>query len=156
MATLVASMSDRVDGQTATLDKLIKTAAETRSAAFHAKERMDMAPVTKALSEAMDRNIGPLARELRGLQQNIERDRTAAKNDLDGFVRSTSDVIEQRRRQIKGLKTRTWIPFITLFVLVLVLVTAAITSSAMAHASGEMMCWMADGFWYNPTRVCGL
>ena len=61
LGTLVASMSDRVDGQGATLDKLARTAAETRAAAFHAKAQMDMAPVAAALSESMDRNIGPLA-----------------------------------------------------------------------------------------------
>ena len=44
LGTLVASMSDRLEGQGAILDKLTKTAAETRAAAFHAKSQMDMKP----------------------------------------------------------------------------------------------------------------
>lgn len=156
MSTLVASMSGRVDDQTATLDKLIKTAAETRAAAFHAKAQMDMAPVATALSESMDRNIGPLANQLRGLQRDIEADRTKTKTAFDDFLRSTSDVLEQRRRQMAGLKARNWIPLTALCALVLVLATAAITPWAMAQISGELLCNIARGYWMLSVRGCVL
>lgn len=62
LGILVASMSDRIDGQAATLDKLTKTAAETRTAAFHAKAQMDMKPVADAIAQALEKTITPLSR----------------------------------------------------------------------------------------------
>ena len=148
MGTLVASMSDRVDGQATTLDRLMKTAAETRAAAFHAKAQMDMAPVAKALSESMDRNIGPLANQLSGLQRDIATDRAKTKAAFDDLFRSTSDVLEQRRRQVAGLKASNWIPLMACLALVLVLATAAFTPWLVGKLSSELLCSMAGGAWY--------
>ena len=156
LGTLVASMSDRLDGQVAILDKLTKTAAETRTAAFHAKSQMDMRPVAEAIAEVMGRDVRPIADRLRKLQQEIEADRAKTRAAFDDFLHGTSDVLEQRRRQIEGLRTRNWIPITASLVLLTALVTAAATPWVVGNLSGELLCLMADGSWQGGTARCGL
>lgn len=155
LGTVVASLSDRVDGQTATLDKLTKTAAETRAAAFHAKSQMDMKPVADAISQTLEKTITPLSRELIGLKQDIHADRKKAAADIDSLLHRTSDVLEQRRRQIEGLQTRSWIPLLAIGAVLLVLGTAVAAPWVMGQVSGRLLCWLADGFWLDSVQNCG-
>lgn len=156
LGTLVASMSDRLEGQVAILDKLTKTAAETRAAAFHAKSQMDMRPVAEAITNAMGKDVGPIASHLRQLQREIEADRAKTQDAFDDFLRSTSDVIEQRRRQIEGLRTRNWIPITASLVLVTAIATAAATPWAVAQVDGWVLCFAAGGYWFEGLRQCML
>ena len=156
LATVVASMSDRLEGQGRILDKLTKTAAETRAAAFHAKSQMDMKPVAEAITNAMGKDVGPIASHLRQLQREIEADRAKTQDAFDSFLRSTSDVIEQRRRQIEGLRTRNWIPITACCVLVTAIATVAATPWLVGQLSGQLLCLMADGLWQPGSARCGL
>ena len=154
LGTLVASMSDRVDGQAATLDKLIKTAAETRAAAFHAKAQMDMKPVAEAIAVTLEKTITPMGRDLAVLRQDIQADRKAIKADIDSLLFRTNAAIAARDRQIAGLQARTWIPFITLGTFVLVVVTAILAPWALAKVDGGLLCWAANGTWYMSSGTC--
>ena len=136
------------------LDKLTKTAAETRAAAFHTKSQMDMRPVADAVAQTLEKTITPLSRELIGLKQEIHGDRKAIKSDIDGLLRRTSDVLEQRRRQIEGLQTRSWIPLLAIGALSLVVTTAILAPWALTKANGGLLCWAADGTWYQSTGSC--
>ena len=156
LATVVASMSDRLDGQAQLLDKLTKTAAETRAAAFHAKSQMDMKPVAAAITDAMGKDVGPIASHVQGLQREIAADRAKTQKAFEDFVRSTSDVIEQRRRQIEGLRTRNWIPITACCVLVTAIVTTAVTPWALAQVDGHLLCFAAGGYWFEGLRQCML
>ena len=147
LATVVASMSDRLEGQGAILDKLTKTAAETRAAAFHAKSQMDMRPVAEAITNAMGKDVGPIASHVQGLQREIAADRAK--------TQKTFDVIEQRRRQIEGLRTRNWISITASLVLVTAIATAAVTPWLVGQLSGQLLCLMADRFWQPGTARCG-
>ena len=102
----------------------------------------------------MDRNIGPLAGQLLALQREIVAERAKTKDAFDSFLRSTSDVLEQRRRQIEGLKARNWIPLTAFLALVLVLATAVLTPWLVAKLSGEVLCRMAGGFWLDVGSRC--
>ena len=154
LGTLVASMSDRLDGQAAILDKLTKTAAETRTAAFHAKSQMDMRPIADAITQVMGRDIRPIAGQMRKLQQEIEADRAKTRAAFDDFLHSTSDVLEQRRRQIEELRTRNWIPITASLVLVTALVTAAVTPWVLAQINGYLLCSVSGGYWFESLRQC--
>lgn len=156
LATVVASMSDRLEGQAQLLDRLTKTAAETRAAAFHAKSQMDMRPVADAIANAMAKDVGPIGAHMRTLQREIEADRARTQDAFDSFLRSTSDVIEQRRRQIEGLRTRNWIPITASLVLAAAGATAAARTRLVGQLSGQLLCLMADGLWQPGSARCGL
>ena len=154
LGTLVASVSDRVEGQSDTLDKLIQTAAETRAAAFHAKAQMDMKPVADAITVTLEKTIMPLSHELIGLRRDIHADRKAIKADIDSLLQRTSAAIAQRDRQIAGLQTRSWIPLIALGAVALVVTTAILAPWALAKIDGGLLCWAADGTWFVSSGTC--
>ncbi|WP_299842630.1 hypothetical protein [uncultured Jannaschia sp.] len=154
LGTLVASLSDRVDGQGDKLDKLTRTAAETRAAAFHAKARMDMKPVADATALTLEKTITPLGRDLAVLRHDIQADRNAIKADIDSLLLRTNAAIAKRDRQIAGLKARSWIPFATIGALVLVVATAILAPWALAKVDGGLLCWAADGTWFMSSGTC--
>lgn len=55
IGTVLASVSDRVDGQTDALDRLVKTATEARQAAFAARSQTDPAKFGEILNQLRDR-----------------------------------------------------------------------------------------------------
>ena len=78
LSTVVASVSDRIDSQTHAIDRLTKTAAETRQAAFAARSQTDPelfteqagARISKSLSPAVDAHtqlVNMLAEEIQRL-----------------------------------------------------------------------------------------
>ena len=156
LGTVMASLSDRVDGQTAALDRLTKTAAETRSAALHARDRMDMKPVAEAIGIFMERDIGPATNEMRALGRAVEADRRAVRADIDALLRGTTEIMEQRRRQLEGLKTRSWIPLLALVAVLIAFATALLAPWGLAKLSGELLCRLAGGDWFSSSRACWL
>lgn len=64
LATIVASVSDRVDGQTDALGKLAGTAAETRQAAFAARAQSDPGQLAAEVTDALNEAMVPRLREL--------------------------------------------------------------------------------------------
>ncbi|WP_299655394.1 hypothetical protein [uncultured Jannaschia sp.] len=154
LGTLVASVSDRVEGQSDKLDKLTRTAAETRAAAFHAKAQMDLKPVADAIAKTLEKTITPLSRELVGLRRDIHADRKAIKADIDSLLQRTSAAIVARDRQIAGLQARSWIPFAAIGALVLVMATAILAPWALAKIDGGLLCWAADGTWFVSSGTC--
>ena len=85
---------------------------------------MDMKPVADAIAVTLEKTITPMGRDLAALRRDIQADRKAVKADIDNLLLRTNTAIAVRDRQIAGLQARSWIPFITLGALVLVVVTA--------------------------------
>lgn len=152
LGTVVASLSDRVDAQTTMLDKLTKTAAETRAAAFHAKSQMDMRPVAEAIHDALDRTITPLSRELIALKHDTRADGRQVTANIDSLLFRTNAMIDARDRQIAGLQTRSWIPLLAIGALVVT--TAILAPWALAKIDGGLVCWAVDGTWFPASGTC--
>ena len=64
MATLVASVSDRVEGQASALDRVAKVLAETRTAAFTARKQTDPAGYADQVAGQVEKRLGEMLRAL--------------------------------------------------------------------------------------------
>jgi hypothetical protein len=73
LATIVASVSDRVDGQTEVLGKLTKTAAEARQAAFAARAQSDPGQLASEVTDALNDAMVPRLRELTAAVSELTR-----------------------------------------------------------------------------------
>ena len=57
VGTVLASVSDRMDEQTSTMDRLVKTATEARQAAFAAQKQTDPEQYGALISQAVEGKI---------------------------------------------------------------------------------------------------
>lgn len=121
LSTVVASVSDRMDSQTQAIDRLTKTAAETRQAAFAARSQTDPelfveqadARMTKSLTPAIDAQtqlVNMLAEEIQRLAV-LNSEHKATREDLLKSI---------RREKVEAERWKRRIPFIAIFGLVLV------------------------------------
>ena len=113
-----------------------------------------MRPVAAAIAQTLEKTITSLSRELIGLKRDIQADRGKVTKEVDDVLCYTSDVLEQRRRQIEGLQTRSWIPLLAIGALALVVTTAILAPWALTKANGGLLCWAADGTWYQSSGSC--
>lgn len=89
LATIVASVSDRVSDQTDALGKLTKTAAETRQAAFAARSQSDPGQLAAEVNQALNDAMVPRLRELTAATAELTRTAQAhgeARNRAEGQV----------------------------------------------------------------------
>ena len=122
LSTVVASVSDRMDSQTQAIDRLTKTAAETRLAAFAARSQTDPdlfaeqagARITKSLTPAVDAQtqlVNMLAEEIQRLAV-LNGEHKTTREDLLKSIRGEKAEAERWKKRI---------PFIAILGLVLVL-----------------------------------
>ena len=97
LATIVASVSDRVDGQTEALGKLAGTAAEARQAAFAARAQADPGKLAAEVSGALDRALLPRLRELHGAVERLDR-RDEEQNALGRLKGQVADLTRDLRQ----------------------------------------------------------
>lgn len=134
LSTVVASVSDRIDSQTRAIDRLTKTAAETRQAAFAARSQTDPelftdlagARINNSLSPAVDAQtqlVNMLAEEIQRLVV------------LNGEHKTTRDDLLKsiRREKFEAERWRKRIPFTAIFGFVLVLGLGLGLPRFMAH-----------------------
>lgn len=102
LATLVASLANRVDDQGQTLDRLTKTATETRQAAFHAKAQTDPKLFQKAVNTATEDTLQRLNASISALvteQQEARKENEAVQKEMANFraaLRTTLNVEAER------------------------------------------------------------
>jgi len=134
LSTVVASVSDRMDSQTQAIDRLTKTAAETRQAAFAARSQTDPelfaeqagARITKGLTPAVDAQtqlVNMLAEEIQRLAVLNGEHKTTREDLLKSIRRDKADAERWKKR----------IPFIAIFGLVLVLGLGIALPRFMGH-----------------------
>lgn len=122
LSTVVASVSDRMDNQTQAIDRLTKTAAETRQAAFAARSQTDPelfaeqagARMTKSLTPAVDAHtqlVSMLAEQIQRFAV-LNGEHKAIREDLLKSIRHEKAEAERWKKRI---------PFIAIFGLVVVL-----------------------------------
>ena len=78
LATVAASVSDRVEGQSAALDRMAKVLAETRSAAFAARNHTDPAHTAEQVATQVRAHVLPTARSLAETALDLTRGAAAA------------------------------------------------------------------------------
>ena len=93
---MAASVSDRVEGQSAALDRMAKVLAETRTAAFAARKHTDPAHTAEQVAAQVRAHVLPTARSL-----------TETALDLTRGAAAASEVMQQvhaLRRDMASLK----------------------------------------------------
>lgn len=146
LSTVVASVSDRMDSQTQAIDRLTKTTAETRQAAFAARSQTDPelfaeqagARISKSLTPAVDAQtqlVNMLAEEIQRLAV------------LNGEHKATRENLLQsiRREKAEAERWKTRIPFMAIFGLVLALALGLALPRVMAH--NATACAVLGGEW---------
>lgn len=134
LSTVVASVSDRMDSQTQAIDRLTKTAAETRQAAFAARSQTD----PELFAEQAGKQIGkslrpPVEAQVELVSMLAEEIRRVAA--LNGEHKATrEDLLKSiRREKAEAKRWKKRIPFIAIFGLILVLGLGVGLPRFMAH-----------------------
>ena len=133
LATVVASVSDRVDAQTAALDRLTKTTAEARQAAFAAQAQTDPKLFTKPIGQAVREHLEMPLDRLFHLQAGFSDTSRQALHRLEELATAKADLLHVL--QTETAKAQRWnkrIPFMAIGALVLVLVLTAIVLRVFA------------------------
>lgn len=150
LATIVASVSDRVDGQTTALGKLTGTAAETRQAAFAARAQADPGKLAAEVGQALDKALLPRLRELAGAVERLDRaggDReslTQLRGQASDFAR------DLRHARERAALWRARLPGIGAATLLLVLALLVLTPRFMADHPAT--CRLMGGEWRDYTE----
>ena len=125
LATVVASVSDRVDAQTAALDRLTKTTAEARQAAFAAQAQTDPKQFSKPISQAVREQLEIPLDRLDQMQAGFSHNSRQSLHRLDELASAKADLL--RALQTETAKVQRWnkrAPFMAIGALVLVLALA--------------------------------
>ncbi len=103
LATIVASVSDRVSDQTDALGKLTKTAAETRQAAFAARAQSDPGQLASEVTDALNEAMVPRLRELTAAVAELTRTAQA-----HGEARNRAETqLHDMTRELRAARTET-------------------------------------------------
>jgi hypothetical protein len=146
LATIVASVSDRVDGQTEVLSKLTKTAAETRQAAFAARSQSDPGQLAAEVTDALNNAMVPRLRELTAAVAELTRTAQA-----HGEARNRAETqLHDMKRELRAARAETlrWKGYLgtallggVLLALVLLLVLPRVVTPT------TVICRFAGGTW---------
>ena len=148
LATVVASVSDRVDAQTEALDRLTKTTAETRQAAFAAKSQTDLKYVADHIGGAVDQTLADALSILLELHAGFGEDRDEAQKQLDELTTLKADLLDSiRAEKAKAQRWKSRAPFLALGGLVLALaLSIALPRFVAASSTG---CAALGGQWLS-------
>lgn len=101
LSTVVASVSDRVDSQSEALDRLTKTAAETRQAAFAAYKATDWEQSGRIIEGKIDRATDAALRKLQMIDDTAAATAKALDVSMNLFKAHRGEY-----RRLRGEKTR--------------------------------------------------
>ncbi len=146
LATLVASVSGRVDDQTVALNKLMGTAAETRQAAFAARSQADPGKLASEVGQALDHALLPHLRELTAAVERYGR----KTEDQDGALAKLKGQASDLARDLRHARERAalWrarLPGLGAAALVVVLALLALAPRLMADY--PVTCLLMGGDW---------
>ena len=152
LATVSASVSDRVDGQTDALDRMAKALAETRTAAFAARKQTDPALHADRVAAQVEGRLGDTLRALRQSAGSLggHTDRAGrAFQDLQDHVvgakhAAAREAWEAREWRRQRRRLALWA---APALLALLLLTALLAPRAMA--AHETLCSLAGATWWQ-------
>jgi len=145
LATIVASVSDRVDGQTDALAKLAGTAAETRQAAFAARAQADPGKLASEVGQALNKALLPRLDELADAVARLDRmdEQRNAYGKLQGQAMDLARDLRLARERAALWRAR--LPGLGLVALLLVLALLVLVPRVIA--SHPMGCRLMGGDW---------
>jgi hypothetical protein len=133
LATVVASVSDRVDAQTAALDRLTKTTAEARQAAFAAQAQTDPKLFAKPIGQAVREQLEIPLDRLNHLQAGFSDNSRQSLHRLDELASARADLLNALQAETAKMQRRNKrAPFMAIGALVLVLALAIIVPRVFA------------------------
>ena len=148
LATVAASVSDRVEGQSAALDRMAKVLAETRTAAFAARKHTDPERTAEQVAAQVERYVLPSAENLGKVVLGLARETatTARVMDEARALRRDMDTLkahEDREAARWRDRRRTLLLWGVPVLLALLLLTALLAPRALAL--DESLCTLVGG-----------
>lgn len=163
LATVAASVSDRVEGQSTALDRMAKVLAETRSAAFAARKHTDPARTAEQVAGLVEDRLGGTLHALSSTAQALAHETAKSRRLMDEIqglrtdaallrVRETQHAREWRRRLLL------WGPSILLAAMLLTAIAAPrllatheglceiVGTTWVDRSNGRSSCWF-DAWW---------
>ena len=155
MATLVASMSDRLEAQTDALDRVAKVLAETRTAAFAARKPVDPTAYAERFAEIAERRLQNTAGALQHAGQELARrthEANAALRDAALQAGAKIALAHQEHEAARAWRDRRrqFLNWAGPALLVFLLLTAMLVPRLMA--ASPILCSLVGGNWYPGTR----
>ncbi|MGH1447742.1 MAG: hypothetical protein ACRBBO_17055 [Cognatishimia sp.] len=150
VGTVLASVSDRVDAQTNTMDRLVKTATEARQAAFSAQNQTDPEKYSEIMADAFDEHLaGRIAQfaDLGALLQHQTYQTNAALKEAEKDRSEALRQVWEREGKADRLKNR--LPWFGLGALVFALVLAVLLPRF--SATNSTTCVVFGGEWVRTT-----
>lgn len=136
LSTVVASVSDRMDSQTQAIDRMAKTGAETRQAAFAARAQTDPEMFAEQINThirgTFAASVNAQAGMVRLLGEEIRRLGTL-ESDHDQVRRNLLIRIQSEKHDVERWKRR--LQFIAIFGLVLALALGIALPRVAAHST---------------------
>ena len=148
LATVAASVSDRVEGQSTALDRMAKVLAETRTAAFAARKHTDPARTAEQVAGQVEDRLGHTLRALSATAQTLAHETAKTRRLMDETNALHQDVgalkaREAREARLWRRRLMLWGPSVLLAVLLL---SAVLVPRVMA--AHETLCTLAGASWY--------
>ena len=152
VGTVLASVSDRMDAQTSTMDRLVKTATEARQAAFAAQKQTDPEQYGAVISQAVEGKIAdPLNHMVRVAnavgQQSRHTEKVLKKAEEDKWDILNS--IRERENQVNLIRSR--LPWLALGAAVLAVVLT-LTLPRFFSPINASTCAFFGGGWARTTE----
>ena len=152
IATVVASVSDRVDDQTTVLDRVNKTAAETRQAAFAARSQTDPMQQAAQFEKAVMTLVKSTINEQAHLTLEIQKLMNATQKVLlKAEEDRTADRRSVREREQRLDRVTSYWPLFGLGVLVFALAMTFTLPRFMANYPA--LCAALGGTWTTTTAA---
>ena len=149
MATLVASVSDRVEGQASALDRVAKVLAETRTAAFATRKHTDPAGYADQVAAQVEHRLGEtlralsratnlLAQETDKNRRLLDEDRALGRDATRLKVREAEHAARWRRRLLLWAAPA-----------LLALILFATLLAPRLLAASDALCTLAGASWFE-------
>lgn len=150
LSTVLASVSDRVDSQTTTMDRLVKTATEARQAAFAARQQTDPESYGDIIAETLNQHT---RESFTGLVKLADLLRTQTEQTIKILDKAGEDqlaiLVQIRDREKKAERLKHRLPWFGLGTIVLALVLA-VTLPRFSAVNGAT-CAVLGGQWLSDT-----
>ena len=150
LSTVLASVSDRVDSQTITMDRLVKTATEARQAAFAARQQTDPESYGEIIAEILNQRMGESFTALVKVSRLLGAQTEQTSRVLEKAEEDKLEILRQvRDREKKAERLKHGLPWFGLGVLALALVLA-VTLPRFSAVNGAT-CAVLGGQWLSDT-----
>ncbi|WP_111735565.1 hypothetical protein [Roseovarius amoyensis] len=152
IGTVLASVSDRVDGQTDALDRLVKTATEARQAAFAARSQTDPAKFGEMVGETIEGRIDDSLARMREFGVELGQQTYVTAQVLEKAKEDKWEILNQQRdREAKADRLKRLLPRFGLGAVVLALVLT-VTLPRFSAINGDT-CAVFGGQWLTASTA---